>query len=74
MPLVKEQNLIDKIRDNPNMKAIRILTTPNNFEKRFDGSISLFFRTMKNGLNALNGKSNRIIIRYKFNFKYVNWN
>ena len=59
MPLIKEQKLIDTIRDNPNMKAIRILTTPNNFEKRFDGSISLFFRTMKNGLNALNGKSNR---------------
>ncbi len=59
MPLIKEQKLIDTIRSNPNMKAIRVITTSENFEKRFDGSISFFFRTLKNGLHSLNGVSNR---------------
>lgn len=59
MPLLKEQRLIDIIQSNPNIKAIRIVTTSNNFEKRFEGSIALFFRNLKNGLNSLNGISNR---------------
>lgn len=59
MPLLKEQKLIDTIKSNPKIKAIRIVTSANNFEKRFEGSISLFFRNLKNGLNSLNGISNR---------------
>ncbi len=59
MPLLKEQRLIDIIQSNPNIKAIRIVTTSNNFDKRFEGSIALFFRNLKNGLNSLNGVSNR---------------
>jgi hypothetical protein len=59
MPLVKEQRLIDTISSNPHIKAVRIITTSKNFNKRFEGSISLFFRTLKNGLNSLNGVSNR---------------
>jgi len=59
MPLLKEQKLIDIIKSNPDIKSIRIVTTSNNFEKRFEGSIALFFRNLKNGLNSLNGVSNR---------------
>ena len=59
MPLIKEQRIIDSLKSNPNMKAIRILTTTKNFENRFEGSISLFFRTLKNGLNSFQSISNR---------------
>ena len=59
MPLLKEQRLIDIIQSNPDIKSIKIVTTSNNFEKRFEGSIALFFRNLKNGLNSLNGVSNR---------------
>lgn len=57
--LIKEEKLIDTIKSNPNIKAIRIITTSTNFEKRFEGSIAFFFRNLKNGLNSLNGVSNR---------------
>lgn len=59
MPLVKEQKLIESIENNPNLKAIRILTTYDNFEKRYEGSISQLFRGLKNGMNSFQGKSNR---------------
>jgi hypothetical protein len=57
--LIKEQKIIDKIKSNPNIKAIRVITTSINFDKRFEGSIAFFFRNLKNGLNSLAGVSNR---------------
>ena len=59
MPLIKEERIIDSLKANPNIKAIRILTTSDNFYKRFNGNISLFFKTLKNGLNSFQSVSNR---------------
>jgi len=59
MPLIKEQRLLEKLNSNQNLKAIKVITTSENFEKRFEGSISFFFRNLKNGLTSLNGQSNR---------------
>lgn len=63
MPLIKEQKLIDSIKSNPNIKAIRVLTSSENFQRRFKGSISYFFRNLKNGLNSIGGVSNRDFFR-----------
>lgn len=60
MPLLKvQQNILTKLKDNQNLEAIQIKTTTANFNKRFDGSISKFFKSVKNGLNSFNGVSNR---------------
>lgn len=59
MPLIKEQKLIDSLKSNPNIKAVKVITSSINFEKRFEGSISFFFRNLKNGMNSFNGISNR---------------
>jgi len=59
MPHIKEQRLISSLKDNPNLMGIKVLTTTKNFEERFNGSIALFFRTLKNGLNSFHGVSNR---------------
>lgn len=64
MRLIKEQKLLDTLKSNPHIKAIRVLTTSKNFNKRFEGSISLFFRTLKNGLNSLNGVPNREFFKH----------
>ncbi len=52
-----------KLKDNKNLDAIQIKTTTENFNKRFDGSISQFFKTLKNGLNSFNGVSNRVFFK-----------
>lgn len=59
MPLIQDQRTLIKLKDNQNLEAIQIKTTTENFNKRFDGSISQFFKTLKNGLNSFNGVSNR---------------
>ena len=59
MPLLKDQYTLTKLKDNQNLEAIQVKTTTDNFNERFDGSISYFFKTLKNGLNSFNGVSNR---------------
>ena len=60
MPLLKvQQNILTKLKENQNLEAIQIKTTTADFNKRFDGSISKFFKSVKNGLNSFNGVSNR---------------
>jgi len=59
MSLHKEQNLISTLRNNKNLQIIQVITTNQNFEKRFNGSISHFFRSLKNGLYSYQGVSNR---------------
>jgi hypothetical protein len=59
MPLIQDQRTLSKLKNNNNLEAIQITTTTENFNKRFDGSISQFFKTLKNGLNSFNGVSNR---------------
>lgn len=59
MPLIQDQRTLIKLKDNQNLEAIQIKTTTENFNERFDGSISYFFKSLKNGLNSFNGVSNR---------------
>ncbi len=59
MPLLTDQRTLIKLKDNEHLEAIQIKTTTENFNERFDGSISQFFKTLKNGLNSMNGVSNR---------------
>jgi len=63
MPLIQDQRTLIKLKDNKNLDAIHIKTSTENFNKRFDGSISQFFKTLKNGLNSLNGVSNRVFFK-----------
>ena len=59
MALLHEQLIIGTLKLNPYIKGIRILTTSKNFEERFEGSVSFFFRVLKNGLNSFQSISNR---------------
>ena len=63
MGLVKEQQLLKKLESNKNIKAIKVVTTNTNFEKRFEGSIALFFRTLKNSMHSYGGITNREFFR-----------
>ena len=63
MTLIQDQRTLIKLKDNQNLEAIQIKTSTENFNKRFDGSISQFFKTLKNGLNSFNGVSNRNYFR-----------
>jgi hypothetical protein len=63
MPLIQDQRTLIKLKDNKNLDAIHIKTSTENFNKRFDGSISQFFKTLKNGLNSFNGVSNRVFFK-----------
>jgi|688.fasta_scaffold933882_1 hypothetical protein len=63
MPLDKEQRIIEALKSNPNIFAIQIITTSDNFQKRFQGNLSLFFRQLKNGLNSIQSLSNRIFFK-----------
>ena len=49
----REILLMEKIRKNKNVMVIQIITTNKLFEERFDGSMSYFFRCLKNGLYTL---------------------
>jgi hypothetical protein len=59
MPLIQDQRTLIKLKDNNNLEAIQIKTTTENFNIRFNGSISKFFKALKNGLASINGISNR---------------
>ena len=63
MPLIQDQRTLIKLKDNKNLDAIHINTSTENFNKRFDGSMSQFFKSLKNGLNSFNGVSNRNYFR-----------
>jgi hypothetical protein len=63
MPLIQDQRTLIKLKDNKNLDAIHIKTTTENFNKRFDGSMSQFFKSLKNGLNSFNGVSNRVYFK-----------
>ena len=59
MSLLKEQRILKTLKENKNNHVIQVITTNQNFDDRFEGSISLFFRSLKNGLYSFNGVSNR---------------
>lgn len=63
MKLTKEQSVMNYMKNNPNIRGIRVITTSSNFSKRFDGSINYFFKTLKNSLQSVNGVSNREFFR-----------
>ena len=63
MTLIQDQRTLIKLKDNKNLDAIHIKTSTENFNKRFDGSMSQFFKSLKNGLNSFNGVSNRNYFR-----------
>ena len=63
MALVKELRIIEALKNNPNISVIQIITASDNFQKKFQGSISLFFRAFKNGLNSFQSVSNRIYFK-----------
>lgn len=54
-----EKLLIESLRIKQNLLLVQVITTTENFEKRYEGSISYFFRCLKNGLYSLGGVSNR---------------
>ena len=59
MALIKEQNVLETMRSNENIRGIRIQTTSSNFESRYNGNVHNFFKTLKNSLQSVNGLSNR---------------
>ena len=63
MPLIQDQRTLIKLKDNNNLDAIHIKTTTENFNKKFDGSMSQFFKKLKNGMNAINGIPNRTFFK-----------
>jgi hypothetical protein len=63
MSLVQAKSILDTLKENKNLQVIQIITTNQNFENRFQGSISLFFRSLKNGLYTFQGVSNREYFR-----------
>ena len=63
MSLIQAKSILDKLNENKNLQVIQIITTNQNFENRFQGSISLFFRSLKNGLYTFQGVSNREYFR-----------
>ncbi len=63
MALIKEKRILTILKDNPNIKGIRILTTSSNFEDRFQGNINQFFKILKNSLQSVDGLTNREFFR-----------
>ena len=63
MSLIQAKSILDTLKENKNLQVIQIITTNQNFENRFQGSISLFFRALKNGLYTFQGVSNREYFR-----------
>lgn len=63
MSLIQAKSILNTLKENKNLKVIQIITTNQNFENRFQGSISLFFRSLKNGLYTFQGVSNREYFR-----------
>jgi hypothetical protein len=63
MSLIQAKSILNTLKENKNLQVIQIITTNQNFENRFHGSISLFFRSLKNGLYTFQGVSNREYFR-----------
>jgi hypothetical protein len=63
MSLIQAKSVLNTLKENKNLQVIQIITTNQNFENRFQGSISLFFRSLKNGLYTFQGVSNREYFR-----------
>jgi len=63
MGLRKEQSVLDDIKNNKDTRIISIKTTSENFNNRFDGSISLFWKSLKNGLYSINKRTNREVMK-----------
>jgi hypothetical protein len=63
MSLIQAKSILNTLKENKNLQVIQIITTNQNFENRFQGSISLFFRSLKNGLYTFQGVSNREYFR-----------
>jgi hypothetical protein len=56
---IREKILFENIREKKDLQAVKIETKNTLFNKKFNGSISYFFRCLKNGLYSFNGVSNR---------------
>jgi hypothetical protein len=63
MGLLKEKRYLEHFRNNENIRIISIITTSKNFEKKFDSSISSFWKALKNGLYSFGGRTNRQVMR-----------
>jgi hypothetical protein len=63
MSLPQEQRILNTLSENKNYQLIQIITTPHIINERFEGSISKWFRSVKNGLYSFNGISNRDYFR-----------
>lgn len=62
MGLLKEQRVLADLKNNKDIRIISIKTTNDNFNKRFD-CISVFFKSLKNGLYAINKRTNREVMK-----------
>ena len=63
MSLIQDQKILNTLSENKNYQLIQIKTNPQIINERFEGSISKFFRSFKNGLYSFNGISNRDYFR-----------
>jgi hypothetical protein len=57
------QNILEYLKDKNNLQAIQIRTTSKEFNLRFNSSVSMFFRSLKNGLYSFQGTSNRVYFK-----------
>jgi hypothetical protein len=63
MSLLKEQKILNTLKENKNLKVFQVITSNQNFEKRCDGNVSSLFKSIKNNLNTVHGVSNREYFR-----------
>ena len=63
MSLPKEQNILNTLRDNKKLQVFQVITSNPNFQKRFNGDVSLLFKSIKNNLNTFHGIYNREYFR-----------
>lgn len=63
MSLLQEQRILNTLSENNNYQVIQIITTPHIINEKFEGSISKWFRSVKNGLYSFNGVPNRHFFR-----------
>jgi hypothetical protein len=62
MGLIKEQRILTDLKNNKNIRIISIITTSDNFNKRFD-CISAFFKSLKNSLSSIHLRTNREVMK-----------
>jgi len=63
MSLLKEQKILNTLKENKNLQVFQVITSNQNLEKRFDGNVSSLFKSIKNNLNTVHGISNREYFR-----------